>query len=134
MAVSLGTSNTSYRGTKVLVRTFVTWTPEAAVRRMVVVHTETKKGETKGCSMQYTSNFYVNSSLRLTKPACLTYSVCYQVPACQRAERHHPSTTKGSLKVRVLSKIAGTKKKFKVTSKRVCMAENPAALNAVTAY
>lgn len=70
----------------------------------------------------------------LTKSDSVTHSVCYQVTACQRAEKHHLSATKASLKVRVLSKIAGTKKKFKVTSKRVCMAEKPAALNAVTAY
>ncbi|CAM9584670.1 unnamed protein product [Bubo scandiacus] len=74
-------------------------------------------------------------TLHLHKPnLTLTHGVCCQVTACKRTEKHHLSATKPSLKVRVLSKIAGTKKKFKVTSKRVCMAEKPAALNAVTTY
>lgn len=72
--------------------------------------------------------------LVLTKPDSLPPRDCYQVAACQRHEKYHVGATKECVKVRALTKKADAVKKLKVTSKRVCVAETPAALNAVTAY
>jgi len=97
-------------------------------------YTQKQKGEAKGCSVQFTPDFSLLQLCTDTNPVSSTHSVCYQVTAWQRAAKHHPSATKATPKVRAISKTARTQKKFKVTSKRVCMAEKPAALNAVTAY
>lgn len=96
--------------------------------------TQKQKGETKGCSVQFTSNWSLLQLFTDADQISLTRSVCCQVAAFQRDEKHHLHATKVSLKIRVLSKIDSTKRKFQVTSKRVCMAEKPAALNAVTAH
>lgn len=72
---------------------------------MLLVQMKKKKcssGKAWCFKVQNKVNFAVLTGWTVEGGNGLFDSVCYQVPACQRAEKHHPSATKVSLKVLVM--------------------------------